>query len=126
MSWTYDITQIATSMLYQVRFEIGDTDSTLPLIQDEEISYAITLEGDVLRASARCCEVLSRQFARLADRKLGPLSITYKSQSDFFYKLAIQLRNNSIQLNTPTQKDTKYIFDKDMMNDISCHHRWGE
>jgi hypothetical protein len=63
VTFTYDIAQLATP-LAQVRLEIGDTDSTRPLLQDEEIQVKLGLRAsDVLATAADLCEILATRFA---------------------------------------------------------------
>lgn len=46
MTATYDASSLAVSALYRVRFRIGDTDTDAPLLQDEEITYLLTGNGE--------------------------------------------------------------------------------
>lgn len=93
MTWNYDPSQLATSELMQVRFEISDTDSTNPLLQDEEVTYAISVESTLWGAAARCCETLARRFLALADVRLGrDLSIIYSKQAAQYQEMAKELR----------------------------------
>lgn len=129
MSWTYDVTQLSTSQLMQVRFEIGDTDSTDPLMQDEEITYAIGAETSTASAAAKCCEGIARKFARLADTTLGPSKVAASQRFEHYQTLAKQLRKDSTAMNAPTGggiyatdiEDPNIvppIFDKDLMSPI--------
>lgn len=58
----------ANSALEQVRFLIGDTDSTRPLLNDAEIQYVIDtwdpLFGSTTLNAAVCCEVIAGNYAR--------------------------------------------------------------
>lgn len=98
MAWTYDPSQLDTSPLYQVRFEISDTSSAAPQFQDEEIQHALNVEGgDTLGAAARCCEALSRAFLRKADVRIGRggTSLTYSTQAQQYAEMAAALRNRA-------------------------------
>jgi len=128
MAWTYDPTQLGTSTLMQVRFEIGDTDTTDQLLQDSEILYAASVENGIMGAAAKCCEALARKFARLADHNLGPAGVKASQQFDHYNGLAKELRGNIIAFNAPTaggifkadEDDTDVkdsIFSIDMMGD---------
>lgn len=130
MAWNYDPAQLGTSTLMQVRFEVGDTDSTDQQLQDEEIAYVLTIENGVIGAAARCCETLARKFARLADHNLGPAGVKASQQFEHYSKLAKELRGKIIAFNAPTaggiyksddlNTDTDVkdsIFSIDMMGD---------
>ena len=56
-----------------MRYEVGDTDEKMQLIQDEEIYYALSKEGTVLKAAARCAEALAAKFAREATVRTASL-----------------------------------------------------
>ena len=91
MTWSYG--DPSSNEKDAVRFEIGDTDSTDPLLQDAEISYAISVTSNILGAAARCCDALARKFARQADVRLGPQSIAASQRSRAFMELARDLRS---------------------------------
>lgn len=97
MSFTYDDDQLDTSSLYQVRLEIGDTDSSAPLLQDEEINRAIGQERNLWGAAARCCELVSRQLLRRADVRVGRggTSLVYSSAANQYQQMAVSLRKRA-------------------------------
>lgn len=94
MAWTYNTSTLATSEKDQVRLEIGDTDSTAPLLQDEEINRAIAVERNFWGAAARCCEIISRTFLRKADVRVGRggTTLTYSTAAKQFTDMARALR----------------------------------
>jgi hypothetical protein len=98
MGWEYDPSALATSAKDRVRLAIGDTDAAAPLLQDEEITFAITEEGDdELRAAARCCEQISRFFLRKPDVRLGrSLELKYASMAKQYAEMAAELRKRAI------------------------------
>ena len=127
MAWTYNVTQLATNDMMKVRLEIGDTDTTDQLLQDEEITFAISKEASVMAAAARCCELIARKFARQASNKLGPQSVEAQQQYEHYRDEALRLRKECIGYNAPDAggiytTDTEpanvkpAIFSKDMMN----------
>lgn len=65
MTATYVPAQLATNTTYQVRFNLGDTDVTVPQLQDEEIDWAYSLRGNTWGATAMCALALSAKYARL-------------------------------------------------------------
>jgi hypothetical protein len=93
-----------------VRFEIQDTDSSAPLLQDEEINWTLDDEaGDqlprtpagVFSAAARCCEALSRRFAMQADTVVGSLTTTYSRMAENYAERAKELRAKATGLGVP-------------------------
>jgi len=83
----------ATSTKDEVRFLVGDTDMTAPLIQDEEIDYLVTNQGSAGAAAIRACEVLATGFARLAsDKQVGDLKVSYSNRVADFRALAKDMR----------------------------------
>jgi len=94
MAFTYS-GDPSNNLLDRIRLEIGDTDSSDPLLQDEEIQYVINEEKGFFNIAARCCEIISRNFAREADKTLGPLSIQASQKSQAYKELAAQLRKKA-------------------------------
>ena len=133
MSWTYDIQDLATNEVYQVRLEIGDTDPEDPLLEDEEISQAISLEKNFWAAAARCCEMAAKQFLRKADPRLGrSLYIVYSKGAQQWQEMAAAFRKRATGTQVPFvggmfvvdknayQQDQAFlqpIFTKRMMED---------
>jgi hypothetical protein len=74
-----------------VRFLIGDTSTSAPTFADAEVTYALTLEGSVLRAAAQLAEILAADDT-LIDKSIGDLSISRAQQADKLAKLAKRLR----------------------------------
>ena len=113
MAWTYS-GDPSSADKDAVRFEIQDTNSTSPLLQDAEIQWAIKTEtgqtagapttlstGDIFRASARCMESLARSFAAQADTEIGSLKIAYSDQSKNYADRASELRAKAQGMNAP-------------------------
>jgi len=122
MSWTYDVADLASSDLFQVRFMIGDTASSNPLLQDEEINLLITQYGNLKSAAAECCERIASNFAKDADYDLGPHSVKASQRSKRYEELAKKLRMNSGVAAPSFVNPQRAIFDIDMMNDSYCEH----
>lgn len=126
MSFTYNAADLDTSDLYQVRFKIGDTDSSDALLQDEEINYLLAEYVSVKKASIQCCLNLAAKFARQVDYKLGPHSVSASKRATHFRQLAQDLSVGDVGSSAypiytgPTEERT--IFDVDMMNDDICSH----
>lgn len=101
MSWTYSGNP-AASTKDAVRFEIQDVFSAKPLLQDEEIVYALSKEGgeepdmrEVLSAAAFCAETLSMRFAAQADTVIGSIQATYTKQASGWASRAQDLRRRA-------------------------------
>lgn len=97
MAFTYDPTDLNTDTpdgrLNVLRYLIGDTDREDPLLDDGEIAFSLSQNGDNVYQSASACAMsLGARFAREVDTKLdGALSETKSQLSQQFYKLAKQL-----------------------------------
>jgi hypothetical protein len=98
----------ATSDRDKVRFLIQDTDSTAPLLTDEEIAWLISEWADVYDAAANGCDVLANQYAHKADysKSVGDLSLheTFSRQTTRFSELASNLRRNRMRRYAPHWK----------------------
>lgn len=99
MSWTYT-NDPSSSQRDEVRFLIGDTDSTKAwTLQDGEILYAIAqYPNNILLAAAVCAEAIVARFkgnAR-ASKSLDDLSISWDTAAFASYKeIANTLRNRA-------------------------------
>lgn len=96
-TWTYDPSQLATSELFRVRFEIADTDANAPLLVDAEVNQAISVERNQWGAAARCCEVISRNFLRKADVRIGRggTTLTYSVAAKQYAEMATAFRKRA-------------------------------
>lgn len=73
MTWTYTLSSLQTSTLFQTRFLIGDTIQADPQLQDEEVNFALATRGSIWAAAATCCLSISSQLSRKADTQQGDL-----------------------------------------------------
>lgn len=102
MTWTYLLSDLATSEKDQIRLEIGDTDTNNQLLQDEEIAQAILVERNFWCAAARCCEMISRVFLAKFDVKLGRnMEITYSKAAAQYQAMAVAFRRKSLGTRVP-------------------------
>lgn len=103
MSWSYDPSQLSTSTLYQVRLEVGDTNESAQLLQDEEISQFLAVEQNTWGAAARCCEVISRTMLRKADVRVGRggTDLVYSTAAKQYAAMAATLRKRANATNAP-------------------------
>lgn len=124
--WTYS-GDPTSSLLDAVRYTIGDTIETDPLLQDEEVQYELTQAGsNVLQAAVRCCEAIAAKFARLADSTMGQTSINASQKYAQYTALASHLRRKAAIKATPYSgsTDTVAIFDKGMMDHKGALVEW--
>ena len=89
----------------QIRFLIGDTDSTNPHFSDEELVWQFTEWGNIYDASASCAQILAGRFAHLANstKKVGDLTLTltYEKNAEYFLHLSDHLRAMKARLYAP-------------------------
>lgn len=98
MTWTYEVDDLSTSSLMQLRLMIGDTDTDQQLMQDEELTYWLDTEGGVRQAAIAALEALAAIWSKKADRTIGPLSIKYSQMSANFCSRAQGLRIDRLAL----------------------------
>lgn len=103
MTWSYNVADLATSEKDQIRLEIGDTDTNAELLQDEEILQAISVELNFWGAAARCCEIISRNFLRKADVRVGRggTMLTYSTAAQQYADMAMALRKRASAMHAP-------------------------
>jgi len=65
MTTSYTPADLATSTKDQIRFNLGDTDSSSWELQDEEIVWAYTVRGNTWGATSMCALALAAKYARL-------------------------------------------------------------
>lgn len=93
--WSYS-GDPASSAKDEVRFLVGDTNAAAPLVQDEEINFCLGVHADTTalnyQASADVAEAIAAQFARKAQRSVGPLAISAQQQYEHYVDVAKRLR----------------------------------
>ena len=98
MTFSYDAADLSTSnsggRLNAVRLLVGDTDSNDPLVQNEEITFALSQAGDnIYNAASWVANIIASKFARLVDTQLdGALSSKYSDLTQKYKALSAQLR----------------------------------
>jgi len=60
----------------EVRFLIGDTTTTTPLVQDEEILYVLGTEATTLLAAVVVAKSIAMKLGREVDKQVGDLKIS--------------------------------------------------
>ena len=129
MSFSYDIN--LSTPKDKVRFYIQDNIEKDVFFEDEEIQAMLTEYPNPKACAIQLCYNLAALFASVPDREdVGPYSVTYKSLSEKYTKLAESLRAQQSRLisgyagglykqeTKETLKDndlTKYAFHRYMM-----------
>jgi hypothetical protein len=101
MTWTYNLTTIATSSMTQVRRLIGDVIATDQQIADEEINFSLTQRSSIYGAAADACRYIAAQYSRKADVIVqspqgGALKTNYSQQAKSYLAMAAQFENASV------------------------------
>lgn len=97
MSWSYSASDLTTTTsagrINTVRLLVGDTDTTDQLVQNEEITFALSQTGDnVYYAAVWTCRAIAAKFSRLVTTTLdGALSANYSDRAKQYTQLAIQI-----------------------------------
>lgn len=95
MTWEYS-GDPSSSARDEIRFLIGDTDSTFPLLQDAEIDYLIAKwapsYGDPIWTAAVAAELVATKFAGVANISADGVSVNVGDLADKYRQLAASLR----------------------------------
>lgn len=87
--WTYDATQLATSMLMQVRRTIGDVNYNDKQVFDDEINFAIAQRpGSLYGASAETCRMIAANYSRQVDIGEGSQRQAYSQKARGYLAMA--------------------------------------
>lgn len=120
MTWSYDTSGLASSEKDQIRLEVGDNvEGQSVTLADEEIAQAIAVERNFWGAAARCAEMLSRKFLRMADVRIGRggTSLTYSTAAQQYADMAAALRKKAVGTAAPwaggTSKSAKFTLAQD-------------
>ena len=90
MSWTYGGDPLG-SVSDAVRLLCGDKIPTDPQLQDSEIAYFISLYTNPFKAAAYCADAIASLYARLIDKSVGDLRLSYSQR-----KIAYEARRDSL------------------------------
>ena len=94
MTWTYSGDPAANDR-DQVRFTIGDTDTTDQQLNDAEIAWLISARGSASLAAPYAAEAIAAKLARESDssKSVGDLSLSQSlsARSQKYYELANRL-----------------------------------
>ncbi len=90
MSWNYT-GRPSSCDRDEVRFLLGDTDASDPLVTDEEIAWAIESQGTLRLAAAVCLRALASKFSRYVTRRVGDVSQNCSEMAKAFRDRADEL-----------------------------------
>lgn len=94
MTWTYS-GDPSSSDRDAVRFLVGDTDTNDQLVQNEEITWALT-QGGVYNAASRVARAIAAKFSRKVDFEVSKdLKVFYSKQADLYNSLADNLQEQA-------------------------------
>lgn len=102
--WSYDPTDLTKSTesgrINIVRFLVGDTESSKPQVQNEEITFALLEESDnVYSAASYIAETLASKYSKLVTTELdGQLTVEYSSLAKNYRTLAGELSRKAKSL----------------------------
>lgn len=89
MTWTY--TDPTANDRDEVRFLIGDTDTSDQQLSDEEIAYFTSTYSDNILAAAYAAEALASKYGRRTDIGMGKLRVSYGALKAHYAELAASL-----------------------------------
>lgn len=129
LRFTYDHDP-ANSLVDATRFYVGDTDCRRPLLDDREVQYALTQNGNVpLLAAVLLLNTLANRFAREADVTAGSVSKSLGKVSDVFRQRAVDLEEDNARTALPffggRTISGKRTLDLDK-NAVPPHFRFGQ
>lgn len=84
-----------------VRFIIGDVFKARPMFADGEIDFQLTQIPNTKLAGAELLDIKARQFARMADIRVGEVSKSFSQVAKQMKACAKQLRDDAVRLVKP-------------------------
>lgn len=115
MAWTYT-SNPADIPLDHVRFLIGDTDETEPLMQDEELNFLLSEHENTALAARKAGQIILGKLAREIDYTIGPESV---KASQRFQQYRRYLKDMGLTVSEdsgvpiwagPTQQESNSVF----------------
>lgn len=94
MSWSYSGNP-GDSALDGVRFLVGDTNTQDQQLQDGEINFLVATYTNIYKAAAYAAEAIGSKYARLVDKSVGDLRVSYSQRQAQYQKLRDQLLKQS-------------------------------
>ncbi len=116
MTWSYSGVP-GNSSLDAVRFLSGQTSTGDPeLVQDEEIEWLVTQEGNAWLAAAQVCEALGGRYTgKATSRTVGELSLTYADRGATFTQRAADLRRRAALRSVVPYSGGASVADKEVL-----------
>lgn len=100
MTWTYTNAPV-TNTVDEVRLLVQDTDSSDPLISNEEILYFISKGGAGIGAAYLAALSIAAKFGRLADERTGQVEVKWSQRSRAYTSLASDLKRRMLISSAP-------------------------
>lgn len=98
MTWSYDPQLLKPKDL--VRFKIGDTNESMPLISDEEIEATLRMSGNqVISAALDCVKNLLAQASYQVTYQIGPEKVMLSDRVSRLRALYSALRSEESSAN---------------------------
>lgn len=94
MSWTYS-GDPSQSPKDAVRFIIGDTIESDPILQDEEINYILSQNANIDDAAYNACVGIVAKFSRLINQSVGEVKLEYSQRVKHYQQLADKLEQSA-------------------------------
>jgi hypothetical protein len=116
MAWNYS-DDPNSSKRDEVRFLIGDTDTSDQLLTDREIDFAVTRHSDANLAAVACALAIAAKYSRLADKAVGDLRLSYSQRSTQYIKLAGELKRQAAATGIAPWMPARSIADKEVALD---------
>lgn len=114
MTWTYSNSP-SSSNRDAIRVLLGDTNSSDPLLTDEEIAFFLAqFPGNIYSAAAMGAQAIAAKYARLAtEKEVGDLRIEYGLRHEHFLALSGTLADQSALTPSTPYLGGKSISDKE-------------
>ena len=89
----------SAELINAIRFETGDTDPALPILSDEEITYALNkYNGSINKAWPQCATWILFKLAQVGDETVLGISLKGAKAAEQ-YRLALQMKLKDPTLN---------------------------
>lgn len=104
MAWTHNRDAEPDTDLAVIRILIGDTDSTDPLLTDEEIGYFTEKHKQPYNAASACALAIAARFAKEMATSTGDLSADFAAKHTQYLNLAdVLARQQKSDYSLPVQ-----------------------
>lgn len=97
MTWSYFTSQLDKRPLDTLRLMIGDTLSSDPQLQDEEINYLISTRSNLHGAAAECCRAIAAKFSRSVDQGSGANKVWFSQMAKAYNLKVIDFEQKATQ-----------------------------